>query len=98
MNGWNAPSARNEAAGSTLALEWRDDVEELLAVARLLVVGELAAAAIGHPRLRELVEPRRVDRADVLRAQDTGDLQLANLVVDADLLPALDHQIAVGQH
>ena len=35
---------------------------------------------------------------DVLRAHDAGDDQFADFEVDADLLLALDHEIAVRQH
>src|SRR5208282_2695102 len=57
-------------------LERRDGVEELLAEARLLVVGERAAAAVRDARLGQLVERHRVGRADVLRPQYARDLKL----------------------
>jgi hypothetical protein len=42
------------ARGGELFLERQQDVGELLAVARLLEVGDLAAAAIGDAGLRDL--------------------------------------------
>ena len=74
-----------------------DGVGDLLAVARLLYVGDLAAAAVGHAGLGNLAERDGVVVADVLGADDAGDDEVADFEVDAHLLPALDHQIAVGQ-
>src|SRR6185437_8822665 len=51
-------------------LERHQDVEELLAVARLLDVHELAVAAVGDARLCDLVERDGVDGADVLGPDD----------------------------
>ena len=78
--------------------ERQEDVHHLLAVARLLHVRDLAAAAIGDAGLGDL---RRIDRVvglDVLGPDDAGDDQFADLEIDADLLLALDHEIAVRQN
>src|SRR5216684_7974931 len=77
--------------------ERHQNVEELLAVARLLNVHELAMTAIGHSCLGDLVERDGVDGADVLRPDDAGDLKVADLVVDPHLLVADDDEVAVGQ-
>ena len=45
-----------------------------------------------------LVEVDRVVALDVLRPHDAGDDQFADFEVDADLLLALDHEVAVRQH
>jgi len=81
-----------------LQLERQEHVEHLLAVARLLHVGELAAAAIGDAGFRDLAGIDGVVALDVLRAHDAGDDQFADFKIDADLLLAFDHEIAVGQH
>src|SRR5450755_3233259 len=80
------------------ALERQQHVHHLLAVARLLHVGDLAAAAIGDAGLRDLRGIDGVVALDVLRAHDAGDDQFANFEIDADLLLAFDHQIAVRQN
>jgi hypothetical protein len=49
-----APSIRNVPRLENHALERQQDVGHLLAVARLLEVGDLAAAAIGDAGLRDL--------------------------------------------
>ena len=83
------------------ALEGRSErqqhVHHLLAVARLLHVGDLAVAAIGDAGLRDLAGIDGVVALDVLRAHDAGDDQFAHFEIDADLLLAFDHQIAVRQ-
>src|SRR6185295_19958391 len=66
-------------------LERQQHVEHLLAVARLLDVGDLAAAAIGDARLGDLGGFDGVVALDVLRANDAGDDELAHFEVDADL-------------
>src|SRR4051812_10542598 len=79
-------------------LERQENVPHPIAVALLLDVGDLAAAAIGDARLRDLGRIDRVLALDVLRPHDAGDDQLAYFVVHPDFLPALDDEIAVGQH
>ena len=64
----------------------------------MLHVGDLAAAAIGDAGLGDLRGIDRVVALDIFRAHDAGDDQLADFEVDADLLLALDHEIAVRQH
>src|SRR4051794_24793544 len=78
-------------------LERQDHVHELLAVARLLHVGDLAAAAISDAGLRDLAGVDGVVALDVFGPHDAGDDQLADFEIDANLLLAFDHQIAVGQ-
>src|ERR1700712_4284406 len=78
-------------------LERQYHVHELLAVARLLHVGDLAAPAIGDAGLRDLAAVDSVVALDILRPHDAGDDQLADFEIDADLLFAFDHQIAVRQ-
>src|ERR1035441_2296367 len=58
---------------------------------------DLAAAAIGDAGLRDLRGIDGVVALDVLRAHDAGHDQFAHLEIDADLLLALDHEIAVRQ-
>ena len=77
--------------------EGQEDVEGLLAVAGLLDVGDLAAAAIRDARLGDLGGFDRVVGFDVLGPHDAGDDQLADLEIDADLLFALDDEVAVRQ-
>ena len=81
-----------------LTSERQQDVGHLLAIARLLEVEDLAAAAIGDAGLRDLRGIDGVVALDVLGPHDTGDDQFADFEVDADLLLALDHEIAVRQH
>src|SRR6267143_6034875 len=70
-------------------------VHYLLAVARLLDVGDLAAAAIGDAGLRDLAGIDGVVALDILRPHDAGDDQFADFEIDPDLLLAFDHEIAV---
>ena len=77
--------------------EGEEDVEELLAVAGALDVGDLAAAAVGDAGFGEAVVADGVVAADVLGAEDTADLQLAEFAVDADLLAGGDGEVAVGE-
>ena len=79
-------------------LERQQHVHHLLAVARLLQIGDLAAAAIGDAGLGDLAGIDGVVALDVLGANDAGDDQLADFEIDPDFLLALDHQIAVRQH
>src|SRR5579885_56163 len=76
-------------------LERQDHVRDLLPPARLLHVGELAAPAIGDPRLRDLGGVERVVVLDVFGPHDAGDLELPHFEIDPDFLLALDHEIAV---
>jgi hypothetical protein len=78
--------------------ERHDDIEDLLAVARLLDVADLAASAVGNPGLGNFFIADRICRVDVFRPDHAGELKLADLEVDPDFLPALEHQVAVGQH
>src|SRR6266851_9498169 len=91
----NATSAANASIGTTdpSFSERPDNIEELLTVARLLHVGDLAAATIGNPRLGNLGVLDGVGVGDVFRPHDTRDLKHAHLVVDANFLLTLDHQI-----
>src|SRR5262249_16428176 len=84
--------------GARERLEGQEHVHHLLAVARLLHVHDLAAAAIGDAGLRDLAGVDGVVALDVLGPDDTGDDQLAGLEIDADLLLAFDHQVAVRKH
>jgi len=91
---------RDALAGAELAdelLEREDDVVDLLAVSRLLDIGDLAPAAIGDPRLGDLVVADRVCGTDVLGPDDAAYFEIADLEIHPDLLPAGDHHIAVGQ-
>src|SRR3954454_15564847 len=83
------------AEGAIAASVRQHDVEHLLSVARLLDVGDLAAAAVGNAQLGDLVVRDGVLGRDVLRTDDAGDVDVADLEVDPDLLPAVDHQVAV---
>ena len=65
------------------SLERQQHVEHLLAVARLLHVGDLAAAAVGDAGLGDLGERDGVVGVDVLGADDAGDYQFADLEIDA---------------
>ena len=94
---------RSETAGSSedqinSALERQYDVHELLAVTRLLNIGDLAAAAVGDPGLGDLAGIDGVVALDVFGTDDAGDDKFAHLVVDADFLPAFDDEISVRQH
>src|SRR3984893_17047539 len=77
--------------------ERQQHVHHLLAVARLLYVHDLAATAIGDAGLRDLARIDGVVALDVFGAHDAGDDQFADFEIDADLLLALDHEIAVRQ-
>src|SRR3569623_1797596 len=79
------------------SLEGQDGVGDLLAVSRLLNVGDLAAAAVGDTRLGDLFGLDGVVRLDVLGPHDTLHDQLAVLDVLPHRLVAFDHQVAVGQ-
>ena len=77
--------------------ERQQHVEHLLAVPRLLHVGDLTATAIGNPRLCDFARIDRVIALDVFRPNDAGDDEFADLEVHAYFLLAIDHQIAVRQ-
>ena len=79
-------------------LEWQDDVHDLLAIAWLLDIGELAAATICNARFGNFFRFNGVVRRDVFWPNDTGDENFTNLEIDTDLLTALDHEIAVWQN
>src|SRR3569833_2325067 len=83
--------------GYCLSLEGQDGVGDLLAVARLLNVGDLAAAAVGDARFGELLGRDGVVGLDVRRPHDALHEEVTNFVVHAHLLMALDHEVAVGQ-
>ena len=85
---------RRGSPGATLApntLEGQQHVEDLLAVARLLDVGDLAAAPGGNPRLGDLAGIDEIVALNVFGAHDAADNQFADLGVDPDLLFALDY-------
>ena len=71
-------------------LERQEYVEDLLAIAALLHIGNLAAASIRDTRLRDLVGVDRVVALDILRSHNSSDDEFANLEVDANfLLPSI---------
>src|SRR6056297_2348497 len=78
--------------------EWQDHVEHLLAVTRLLDIGNLAPASVGDAGFGYPVIGDRVFPGDILRPDDTTDLQVAEFEVHADFLTALDDQITVRQY
>src|SRR5262249_14747089 len=57
--------------------ERRDGIVDLVAPAGLLHLHQAAAAAIGDPRLRDLLVGNRVVAGDIARTHDAGDLQHA---------------------
>ena len=62
----------------------------------LLEIGDMAASAIGDASLGDLFIGNGVGGCDVLRPDDTGNLQFADFVIDANFLAAMDHKISVG--
>src|SRR3546814_12639035 len=76
-------------------LEGEQDVEDLLAVARLLDVGDDAAATVGDAGLGDPVVGHRVGRRHVLGTNDAGDLQLPDFEVHPELLAAEDRKSVV---
>src|SRR5437868_5980967 len=64
---------------SARLLEGQDGVCDLLAVARLLHIGDLAAAAVGDAGFGDLFGHDGVVRLDVLGPHDAGDDQVADL-------------------
>ena len=80
------------------ALERQDDIHHLLAVARLLNIGDLAAAAVSDAGFGDLAGVDRVVALDVFRPDDAGDNQFANFEVDANFLFAFDDEISVRQY
>jgi hypothetical protein len=79
------------------SLERCDDVIDLLAPARLLDLGDPAAATVGNSGLRDLVVRDGVVALDVSRSDDPTDIQDAHLVVHTDFLRAGDHHVPVGK-
>ena len=68
------PAASLERSpGCCVRLEGQDHIQELGAVARLLDIGELAAAAIGDARFRDLVVADGVGLQDVLGPDDAAE-------------------------
>src|SRR5450631_2067755 len=86
FGGSTSPRTRGE-----VKLERQHHVEHLLAVTRLLHIGDLAAPAIGDARLRDLAGIDGVVALDVLRPHHAGHDQFADLEIDANFLAALDH-------
>src|SRR5579859_4821977 len=78
-------------------LERKQNVHHLLAVARLLNRADLALTTVADARLGDLGGLHGIVTFDVLRPHDAGNDQFALLSVDADLLPAFDHEVAVGE-
>ncbi len=72
-------------------------IDQLLAVAGLLHIGQLTASPVGDTRFGDLAVLDRVRVGDVLRADDAGDQQFAHLEVHPDFLATGDDQVAVGQ-
>src|SRR5262245_10184943 len=79
-------------------LERQKYVEDLLAIAALLHIGNLAAASVRNTRLRDLVRVDRVVALDVFRSHNSCDDEFTNLKIDANFLLTLDHQVAVRQY
>src|SRR5262245_38132613 len=67
-------------------LERQEYVEDLLAIAALLHIGNLAAASVRNTCLRDLVRIDCVVALDVFRSHNSGDDEFANLEVDANFL------------
>jgi hypothetical protein len=83
--------------GPCVTLERQQYIRDLLPPTWLLHVGDLAAATVSDAGLRDLRRVERVVVLDILRPHDAGELELADLEVDADLLLALDDEVAVRQ-
>lgn len=58
----------------------------------------VAPSAVADARFRDLAVRDGVGASDILRSYDTRHDQFAQIVIDAHLLSAPDHQIAIGQH
>ena len=97
MKHFSAPRFAMKCGSSVFRSERQQDVRHLLAVARLLNVGDLAAAAIRNARLRDLLQIHRVVGSRILGPHDAGNDQFAHFEIDANLLFAFDHEIAVRQ-
>src|SRR6478609_10589530 len=88
-------SRRNQT--SALRLEWPDGVIDLLSPGRLLKVALTSAAAIGDAGLGDSVVGDGVVERDVEGIDNSSDCQLAQFVIDANLLRSGDDEIAVGK-
>src|SRR5579883_2417898 len=82
----------------SVSLERQQHVHDLAAVTLLLEVTDLAVTAISDTGLRDLARIDGVVALDIFRPHDASDNQFALFVVDANLLPAFDHEIAVRKH
>src|SRR5690606_30031108 len=78
--------------------EGHETVGDLLAPPRLLGARYLAATAICDPRAGDAVVFDLVVPRDIRRAHDAGNLQVAQLEIDPNLLIALNGQMPVRQH
>ncbi len=63
----------NLPTAASASSERQQDIHHLLAVTRLLNIGDLAAAAIGDTGLGDLGRIDRVVGLDILRPHDAGD-------------------------
>jgi len=81
-----------------MPLEWQDNVENLGTITRLLNIGQLAAPAIGNPKLGNLLMSDGVVRRDIFWTHDTRHIEFANLEIDPNFLATMDHEIAIRQH
>jgi hypothetical protein len=80
----------SESAIVVQTSERREQVDGLLAARRLLHFHQTAAAAVGDAGFGDLVVGDLVLGGDVLRTHDTGDVQDAEFLVQADFLRAAD--------
>jgi hypothetical protein len=70
-------------------LERQEDIQDLVAVPRLLNIGDLAASAVTDAGFRNLLAGNRVVGGDVFRTDNAGYNQLSDFEVHPDFLAAL---------
>src|SRR5580704_1167386 len=111
-NAFIATISRHDTAGARLrpylsqplrptrriVLERHQDIEQLLAVARILHVCNVALTAICDSGLGDLRKVDGIVAGDVFGAYHAGNLQVAQFAVHTHLLMSTDDEIAIRHH
>lgn len=92
------PSSQRNINAVSARLERQDIVQNLLAVTRRLLLGQLATPTVGNTGFRNAVVGYGVVFQNVLRAHNTADHKLAQLPVNAHFLAGHHHKVTVRQH
>src|SRR5690242_12487094 len=80
------------------ALERPDFIDDIHQPARALTVGDDSPSGVTDPGIRHIDRTDHVIGTDVAGAHRSVQNDFLVLVVDLDVAPSLDEQVAVGKH